>query len=233
MKQISLILILLITLFSCEKNEPEPEVIRAYCYFYNFLMSDPVIWEVDGVELPETEYGNRFLGAALLDTDSQEVSFTVKNADWGTIYGNQMVQLEKDAFYVMVICGTDQEPVLLIREEVRNNPGGGMIRFQFLQAAGDLDSLDVYMGGTDPENKVLSAIDYTDLSDYFEVEDYKARSSTIITMAGDAFEQDSVLIDYQYNDPLQSETSYLVVVAHSDDLFSSEVTLFLYSHSVQ
>ena len=232
MKKIYLILIVLIGLAGCEKNDPEPEVIRAYCYFYNFLMSDPVMWEVNGVELPETEYGNRFLGAVLLNSEREEIYFAVKNADWGTVYGSQMVQLEKNRYYVMVICGTDDDPELLIREEVRSDPGGGMIRFQFLQAASDLDSLDVYMGGTDPTDKVLPAIDYTEFSDYFLVEDYKARASTFVTKAGDAFEQDSLLIDYQYNDPLQTEFNYMVVVAHENDLFTSDITLFLYSHSV-
>jgi len=88
------------------------------------------------------------------------------------------------------------------------------------------------MGGTDPVNKVLSTIDYTEFSDYFAVEDYKPRASTIVTRAGDAFVQDSVLIDYQFSDPLQSEFNYMVVVAHENDLFTSDITLFLYSHSV-
>lgn len=232
MKKIYLILIVLTALAGCEKNEPVPEVIRAYCYFYNFLISDPVIWEVNGVALPETDYGDRFLGAVLLDTESQEIPFNVKNANMGTEYWSQDLQLEKNGYYVLVITGTEEEPVVLINDEVRINPGGGMIRFQFLQAASDIDSLDVYMGGTNPEDKVLSAIDYTEFSDYFLVEDYKPNTSTIVTLAGDTFEQDSVLIDYQYNETLQSATNYMVVVAHADGLLTSDITLFLFSHSV-
>jgi len=228
---ISLLSISLI-LVSCIKDpEPEPEEIRAYVSIVSlFKESNTITWVVDEVEIQaEQEYGARVLGAVILASDAEEISFAAKNSDTGSLIESLLLTMEKDKYYQIVLYGSSDEPVLSLNEVETTRPQDSHVKFHFLHAATSLDSIDVYMGGTEVEDKVVSDLSFTEYSEYFEVLDYLARNSVTVTVHGDAYDPEKEILNYDYNDLIVSGMNYLSVFAYATgDPLDSEPKLWLY-----
>ncbi|TFH25125.1 MAG: hypothetical protein E4H10_09725 [Bacteroidia bacterium] len=219
-------------LASCKKDpEPQPVEIRSYCSIIS-LLKEPfgLTWEVDGVEVPkEQTYGSRILGAVLLDTQTEEISFTAKNYDTGSQIESLLLTMEMNEHYLIVLYGSAEEPVLDFQKLVSTAPQFGHVKFLFLHAATSLDSVDVYIGGTEVGNRVVTDIHFTEYSDYFEVNDYEARTSVTVSEHGDIYDPEKELLNYEYNDLIVSEANYFTVVAYAiGDPLDSELKLWLY-----
>jgi hypothetical protein len=70
----------------------------------------------------------------LLEADSEEISFTVKHSGTKEVLVSQLFQLEKDKYYNVIVCGSSEEPVLLIREIDTTHPASGNVKFQILHS---------------------------------------------------------------------------------------------------
>jgi hypothetical protein len=205
-------------LLSCNNEpepEPEPEDIRAYCYLYHFVPElGSVIWEVDDSALPEEQlYAAQFSGAVLLETDSKEISFTVKYSGTNEVLVSQLFLLEKDKYYNVIVRGSSEEPVLLIREIDTTHPASGNVKFQVLHSISGQGPIDVYMGGTSVNKRGVSELPYLSLSTPFEVVDYDARAAIIVSGHSEEYHQDSVLLSSIYNEMIVTGANYLSVVA--------------------
>jgi len=224
-------------LASCKKDpEPQPVEIRSYVVITSLLKEAfDVSWDVDGVVVPvDQEYGSRILGAVLLTTDTEEISFTAKNADSGSLIESLLLTMDKDTYYLIVLYGSAEEPVLAIQELETTGPYTGEVKFQFLHAATTLDSVDVYMGGIEAEDREVTDLSFTEFSEYFEVSEYRARNSVTVTIHGDAYDPDKEILNYEYNDLILPNTSYLSVIAYaSGDPLESEFKLWLYDLPTQ
>lgn len=217
MKKLFILSILFSFLFvSCnDEPEPEPDVIRAYCYLYHFVPElGSVIWEVDDSALPEEQlYAVQFSGAVLLETDSEEISFTVKHSGTNEVLVSQLFQLEKDKYYNVIVRGSSEEPVLLIREIDTTHPASGNVKFQIMHSIAGQGPIDVYMGGTSVNNRGVSELPYLSLSTPFEVADFDARAAIVVSGHSEEYNQDSVLLSSIYNELIISGANYLSVVA--------------------
>jgi len=217
MKKLFILSILFSFVFlSCtDEPEPEPEDIRAYCYLYHFVPElGSVIWEVDDSRLPEEQlYAVQFSGAVLLESESEEVLFTVKHPGTNGILVSQLVQLEKNKYYNVIVRGSSEEPVLLIREIDTTHPASGNVKFQVLHSIAGQGPIDVYMGGSSANNKVVSDVAYLSLSTPFEVVDYDVRAAIIVSGHSEEYHQDSVLLSSIYNETITTGANYLSVVA--------------------
>jgi hypothetical protein len=185
---------------------------------------------VDDVEVQdEQDYGSRLLGAVLLESDSEEISFTAKNSDTGAQIESLLLTMEKDKQYLIVLYGSADDPVLAFQEVESTRPQDGKVKFHFLHAASSLDSIDVYMGGTEVEDKVVEDLSFTEFSGYFEVPDYEARSSVVVSVHGDVYDPEKEILSYEYNDLIASNVSYFSVFAYAiGDPLDSEPKLWLY-----
>jgi hypothetical protein len=238
MKQYVLLILLAgFGLISCD-NEPDPDplpgAIRSYCTLYNFL-TEPVHvnWEVDEINVEGQHiYGLIVLGGVLLEEETEEISFVVKNAASGEIIESVLIKMTEGHYYQVVIFGTLENPVFLHQEVDSSPPESGNVRVQYLHATESLDSLDVYLGGTTPDKRVISGIDYTELSEYSEVSDYDNRASVIITPHDTIFNPGSELISYKYNDQIQVNNNYLTVIAPSGSSPGSPLALWLYAQPI-
>ena len=233
MKKLFILSILFSFLFvSCnDEPEPNPEVIRAYCYLYYFIPElGSVIWEVAESALPEEQlYGVQFPGAVLLETAAgEEITFTVKHSGTEEVIISQSFQLEKNKFYNVIAHGSIEDPVLLIREIETTNPASGKVKFQTLHSVSGQGPIDVYMGGVSPNNRFVSELAYLSLSIPFEVNDFDARTAITVSAHSEEYNQDSVLLTSIYNDEILTNAYYLTVLAPSTYQPESDLTLWLY-----
>ena len=219
MKKLFILSILFSFVFlSCDNEpEPEPEVIRAYCYLYHFVPElGSVIWEVDDHELPEEQiYAAQFAGAVILETDSEEISFTVKHSGTNEILVSYLLQLEKDKYYNVIVRGSSEEPVIRFQEIDLTHPASGNVKFQTLHSIAGQGPIDVYMGGSSADKRGVSNLPYLSLSTPYEVADFDARAAILVSAHSEPFNQDSVLLSSIYNEIIVSDANYLSVVAPS------------------
>lgn len=216
-------------LLSCkDEPEPVPEDIRAYCNLYHFIPElGSVRWEIDDVALPEEQpYAIQFSGAVLLEGESEEISFTVKHSGTNQVLVSELIQLEEDKYYNVIVYGLKEEALLLVEEIETAHPSSGNVKFQILHSIAGQGPIDVYMGGTEADNKVLSEIPYLSLSAPFEATDFDARAAITVTAHSEEYHQDSVLLNSIYNDIIISGANYLSVVAPST--FNPEDTLLTF-----
>jgi len=218
MKKLLLYFILIpLVLASCKKDpEPQPEEIRSYCSIISMVKQNSNInWVVDEVDVPDEQvYGSRILGAVLLETEIEEITFTAENANTGSIIESLLLTMEKDKHYLIVLYGTSDDPILDFREVDDDPVSSGYIRFEFLHASSDLDSVDVFMGGTDVGNRVVTDLSFTEYSDAFEVLDYEARASVTLSIHDETYNPDNEILNYDYNDLLVSDAHYFSILSY-------------------
>ena len=217
MKKLFILSILFSFVFlSCNNDpEPDPEEIRAFCNFYHFIPElGSVIWEVDDIALPEELlYAIQFSGAVLLESDSEEVSITVRHSGTNEVLVTQLFQLEKDKYYNVIVRGSKEEPLLLIREIDTTHPASGNVKFQVLHSIAGQGPIDVYMGGSSADKRGVSNLPFLSLSTPFEATDYDSRAAILVSAHSEPFNQDSVLLSSIYNEMIKSGANYLSVVA--------------------
>jgi hypothetical protein len=232
MKKLFILSILFSFLFvSCNDDpEPDPEVIRAYCYLYHFIPElGSVIWEVAESEVPEEQlYGAQFPGAVLLETVGEEITFTVKHSGTEAVIISQSFQLEKNKFYNVIAHGSIEDPVMLILEIETSKPESGKVKFQTLHSVSGQGPIDVYMGGNSTNNRFVSELAYLSLSIPYEVADFDARAEITVSAHSEEYNQDSVLLTSIYNDEIITEAYYLTVLAPISHQLESDLTFWLY-----
>lgn len=229
-----LIVLLIIPLFlvSCKKDpEEQPVEIRSYVMIHS-LLKEPftLTWAADGVEVPyEQDYGDRILGAVLLDDVSEEILFEVKNADTGDLIESLLLNMDMNIYYIIVLYGTADEPILAVEELDTTKPMSGNVGFQFLHVVPTLDSVDIYMGGTEPTDRKVTDMSFTEFADRFEVLDYVARTSVTVAIHGEAYDPEKEVLNYTYNDLIVSGTNYFSILGYAvGDPEDTDLKLWLY-----
>lgn len=220
MKKLSIFFVILpLLLTSCKKDpEPTPVDIRAYASIIS-LLREPfsITWVVDGVEVPDDQaYGQRIMGGILMAGDTEEISFTANNADTGSQIESLLLNMERDKDYLIVLYGSADEPLMLFQELETTRPEPSQVKFLFLHAADSLDPVDIYMGDTEVENREVSNLSYSELSEYFQVSDYSARTSVTVSEHGDVFDPEKEFMNYTFNDLIVSNTNYFSVVGYEN-----------------
>jgi hypothetical protein len=231
MKNLFILSILFSIFLSCNKEEePEPEPIRAYCNLFHFVPElESVIWEVDAVEVPDAkDYAEQFQGSIILESATEQINFTVKQSGNKEVLASQLLPLEQDKFYSIIVCGTTGNPSMFIREIETSRPAAGMVKFQAFHAAQGETSIDFYMGGSTADKLVVSDLDLFNFSVPFEVQDFDARAAITVSAHSEEYNQDSVLLSSIYNEGISSGASYLTVLAPSTFEPESDLTVWIY-----
>lgn len=235
-KLIFLSLLFSVLILSCNNKgpEPEPEFIRAYCYLYHFIPElEEVIWQVDGVEVPDgTAYALAFNGAILLEGTSEEIEFVVKAPGSGEVLASEVFLLERNKFYNIVIGGSNAEPTFLFSEVETSFPGSGNVKVQALHSIPGQGPIDLYMGDTTQNKRAVTALDFFEITDPFEVSDFDMRAFMAATAHSDAYEQDSVLLTSDFNEIVTGGNYFAVVAPFTSDT-TSELTFWLYGLPLQ
>jgi hypothetical protein len=138
-----------------------------------------------------------------------------------------MLQLEQNKFYNIIVCGPADDPTLLFNEIGLSQPQPGNVGLQALHSIPDQGPIDLYIGDTTQEKRLVTALNYLELTDRFEVPDFDIRLEMTLTAHADEFSQDSVLLTSEFND-IVTGANYLTVLAHFTPDTTSELTFWLY-----
>lgn len=238
MKKLSIFLVFLpLLLASCKKDpEPQPTEIRAYASIIS-LLREPfsITWVVDGVEIPDDQaYGAKIVGGVLLDDVSEEISFTARNSDTDSQIESLLLNMDRDKSYLVVLYGSVDDPLMVFQELETTRPEPAQVKFLFLHAADSLDPVDIYMGSTELEDREINNLSFSEQSQYFEVSDYKARTSVTVAEHSEVFDPEKELLNYTFNDLIVSNTNYFSVVGYTNgDREDSTLKLWLYDLPTQ
>jgi hypothetical protein len=197
--------------------DPIPDTIEARLIFYNNLMEpDKVVWEVDNSEtLSGQSYGLPAEGVAKLEDFSQLVHIKVSTLEGGIALDSFDYHLDPFRYYMISILGTEEEPYLLCDTIDTGFPTIGLMKMRFLQAAENMGTIDIYVGGGTPEHRILSEIEYSQLSDYVEASQESFWNAIIITPTG-ILPGDSTILSYTVNNSFIPNNTYLGIINHTE-----------------
>ena len=188
---------------------------------------------VDGVEQSdEQDYAFVFPGAIILESSTEEIEFAVKHPVSKEVMVSQLFHLEQNKFYNAIVCGSAEEPVLLFHEIETTPPSTGNVKIQALHSIPNQGPIDLYMGDTTQVKRVLTALEFIELSDPFEVSDLDIRAEITLAAHSEHYHSDSVLLSSKYND-IVSGGNYFSVLSHFTYDTTSELTFWLYALPLQ
>jgi hypothetical protein len=207
-----------------------PDPIQTKFLLYNFLMeSYEVYWEIEGTALESSvAYGVSILGSTTLEEEEADVVLVVKEAGSDRIIRSETFTAEQYKYYLVSIMGTEKDPHMVFEPMDLSAPSQGLVRLRLLQSATEVGPVDLYIGGSSPDHKVLSGIPFTGVSPYIEAATDELWEAIIITPFA-VSPADSTLLSYEANDVFYPDQVYLGVVGHSTNSPSSALQLILYN----
>lgn len=216
-----------------EDPDPLPQTIDTYQYYYNYVTEAfDLQWEIDGEVIGSGHtYGIPAEGVILLDQVEQEVLFQTRNPDTGVMLDSLSHLLYENGFYMLAQLGSEQEPHLLCKALDTRPPTSGRIKYHFMHAAASMDPVDIYIGGDQPEDKVLSGLDYTSVSEYLETTEERLWTAILVTPAN-TLPTDSTILSYTVNTLFQIGRTYLCTIGHSENSIESPYQMQVDEHPV-
>lgn len=237
-KKILFLSLVLLFFSACSLDtDPEsqlPEPIRSYFILYNFLTAPVDLeWEVEGYSLSSVHtYGGTLVGFVTLDEASQDITFVVNEPYSGEITQTGTYRMEENRFYMLTMMGTEEEPYILFEPMDLDLPASGMIKLRFIHTAGDLDSLDLYIGGSTADRRVISGITYKEVSHYVETSLNDLSDTVFVSPHSTAPGTDTVLISFTGIGIFHPDRIYLGVIGHVNHADTSPVELMFYDQPV-
>jgi hypothetical protein len=229
-----LLLIPLMFLQSCLGDpDPLPETIDTYHYYYNNLLeSYDLRWDINEVLIGSGHsYGFPAQAIVSLDMPEQDVLIRASNSDNGQLIDSLSYTMFENNAYMIAVMGTEEEPHLICETLDPRAPSPGMVKYRFLQTSEALGPVDIYVGGDLEEHLVLEAMDYTQLSDYFESSQLQLWTSVIVTPAS-MLPADSTILEYTANNVFEPGRIHLCILEHANSSPESSFQITVDDHPV-
>ena len=145
--------------------------------------------------------------------------------DTEAVLVSRLFQLEQNKFYNAIVGGPAEDPSLLIYEIETTPPNSGNVKLHVLHSIPGQGPIDLYMGDTTQEKRFVTALEYLELTDPFQVNEIDIRVNMTATAHTDTFNPDSVLLSSDFNQII-SGANYLSVVAPSSYDSTSSLTFW-------
>ena len=187
----ALILVIFTLLVSCKEDDPVPaaplEYDTADLITRNFLTADAAFdWIINEnvvAEGVEYSYGNKTEFEWIVD--STTIDFSVNAAGTSNELFSTPLLVEKDKSYFSALLGSASTGgLVLLDENDETLPAAENVRIRFLHAYQTSGPVDLYIGGTDPEHKLVDGMEYATMSAYIEVSEVDLNESIICTEKG-------------------------------------------------
>jgi len=206
--------VLLLMIQSClEDREPLSGYPDTYLRYYNNLLeSYDLQWELDEVVIDSGQsYGVPDRERFYLDYEEQEVLIRTRNSENDLLIDSLYCFMGVNGKYMIAIMGTEMNPYLIFEPmdiRIMSN-----VRFRFLHTSEAMGPVDIYIGGDQPEHLALTALDYTQVSEYLHATEEEIGTSIIVTPAS-KLPNDSTILEYTANANFQSPGIYLCILEH-------------------
>jgi len=214
-KKIAITLIVpLLMIQSCQGDrEPLPGPPDAYLVFYNNLLeSYDLQWEIDEVVIgSDHSYGVRDQAYVHILFEEQEVLIRTRNSENHLLIDSLYCYMGVGGKYMIAIMGTEENPNLICKPMDTRTTSN--VKFRFINTSEALGPVDIYIGGDQREHRALTALDYTQLSEYFHATEEEIKTSIIVTPAT-ILPTDSTILEYTNNSIFQSPGIYLCILEH-------------------
>jgi len=225
-------LILFFVLPGCLKNldPPGPDPIQSYFGIYNFhTESYDLHWDINEEVFESSHaYGVALQGFVQLTDTKGDITFTIKESDSDRVIQSRTFLMEQYQYYSVSIMGNEEEPYLLFQQMDLSKPSTGMIRLGLMHTAMDVGLVDLYVGGTTPDHRVISGIEYAEITDYIEASEEELWEAVIITPM-EMSPADSTILSYSANNAFFPDQVYLGVMGHSTNSSSSSLHFHLFN----
>lgn len=214
-----------------DPSQPDPN--RFYVNMYNFQMEGyEVEWNIHGVDVePSQAYGNPLLSYFALDDIRENITLMVQEAGSNRVILSDTCTVEQNHYYLACLMGSEEDSILLIEPMDLSVPSLGKIKLRFMQTAMEAGPVDVYIGGSSPEHKLISGMAFSELSDYLEASEEELWESVIITPF-DRLPSDTSLLSFMANEVFEPGRVYMGVIGHQSSSPSSSLQLLLYNQPV-
>ena len=212
--------------------DPIPESIDSYHYYYNNLLETfDLSWEINDVLIGSSSYGTPAQAIVSLDTPEQEVLIRASNSDNSQLIDSLSLTMFENNAYMISVMGTEEEPHLICEGLDTRSPSPGMVKYLFLHTSEALGPVDIYIGGDQQEHLALEALDYTQLSDYFESSQQELWTSVIVTPAS-VLPADSTILEYTANNVFEPGWIHLCILEHENSSPESSFQITVDDHPV-
>jgi hypothetical protein len=216
-----------------DSDPPLPASNGSYINLYNFLTEAyDIAWEFNGTMVEsEHSYGTAILEFIEMDEELQDVTITVKESKSALLIDSEVYELEQNRFYTASILGNEKDPHILFEPMEVQRPASGLVKLRFIHGTLGLDAVDLYVGGAEPEHKVVSALSFAQITDYLEASRENLWESIIVTPVN-VSPEDSSILSYTANNVFLPNQIYLGVIGHATSSASSALQLQLYNQPV-
>jgi hypothetical protein len=218
-------------LAACQKDEdtPLPDPNRYYVNMYNFLMEAyDVQWNINGLDVePAQAYGIPLFSFFPLEDSGENITIRVLEAGSSQILQSDSCTVEQNNYYMASLMGSGDDPLLTCEPMDLRAPSLGKVKLRMMHTAGHLGPIDLYVGGSAPENKLITGVGYGEVSAYVETTEEQLWESLIITPSN-VSPADTTLLSFIANEGFISGRIYLGVVGSKTNSPSSDLQFFLY-----
>jgi len=186
------VLLLLVTIISCNKDEdpaPAPPLVYegAALSTRNYITSDLTLdFFIDTARVASgLSYGFGNKSDFEWVVDAPGVQFSILDAtDNTSVLFTTGIAVEKDALYYAAVVGPENAGSVVFAVNEKTLPAAGNVRMRVLHAYQDVGAIDLYIGGTTPEHKVITDLAFGGLTSYIEVSHTDVSTMIICTETG-------------------------------------------------
>ena len=233
LKSSILTLLVLITIISCKEDEPAPAPPLVYdaaeLSTRNYITSDLTLdFFIDTTEVASAlayGFGNNETFEWVVDAPG--VQFAILDASDKSVLFSTGIGVEKDATYYAAVVGPETAGSVVFAENEKTLPATGNVRMRVLHAYQDIGAIDLYIGGTTPEHKVITNLDFSGFSPYIEVSHTDVSTMIICTETGVLPDPATNLLTTLANTAHEADKIYLNALASETIDATSKFSLFV------